>query len=118
MNKSLAFLKKLARGLAKAIFALIAIVVIYAAYGIYAEKVASGKAASICASVSPGDDTLGLRDKAIADGASEFQTRWFESDGTDTLFITYVGLPPFSRHVCHITARNGRVVSADLTDSD
>lgn len=118
MNKLLTFLKKVAVGMGKVILALLFVFALYIAYGIYAEKSASRKAANICASVSPGDETSGLREKAISDGASEFQSRWFNNKGTDILFITYVGLPPFSRHICRIEAKEGRVISAKLTYLD
>jgi len=114
----LGFLKKLVLGFGKLLLALMLIFAIYAVYGMYAERSASRKAAAMCASITSGSDATALRDLAISDGASDFQTRWFKSDGLDNLFITYVGLPPFSRHICHVKAKDGSVVSAEQAHLD
>jgi hypothetical protein len=106
------FLKKLALGLGKVILAICLVFGIFAAYGYFAERSASKKATAMCRSITPGSGSSALRDLAISDGASDFQTRWSKVEGVDTLFITYVGLPPFSRHMCLVTAKNGRVISA------
>ena len=105
------FLKKLALGLGKVVVAIFLIFVIFAGYGFYAEHSAKKKASAMCSSIKPGQDPAPLLDRAIADGASDFQTRWGKIDGVDTLFITYVGLPPFSRHMCLVQAKNGSVIS-------
>lgn len=107
-----AALKKAALVLGGVLIALLVVVVLFAAYGIQAERAAARKADSLCASLSPGDEAGGLRDRAIAEGASERQTRWMSADGVDTLFITFVGIPPFSRHQCYVKAQDGRVISA------
>ena len=107
MKMLLAVLKKL-------VLALFAIFAIYLAYGYFAEETASRNAASICATISPSDDASGLQERAIADGAYRSHLGWFESDGVDNLHITYIGLPPFSRHICYVKAKDGRVISAEL----
>ncbi len=114
----LGFLKKLALGFGKVLLALFLIFAIYVAYGVYAEKSASKKAAAMCASITRGADTSALRELAVSDGASELQTRWFKSDGLDALFITYIGLPPFSRYICVVKAEHGRVISAEQAHLD
>ena len=106
------FLKQLALGLGKAALAIVLVFALFAGYGFYAEHSAKTKAAAMCASIKPGQDPAPLLNRAIADGASDFQTRWGKMSGLDTLFITYVGLPPFSRHMCLVQAKNGRVLSA------
>jgi hypothetical protein len=116
MRKFLALLKKVSLVVGKGILALFIIFALYTAYGIYAERSASRKAANICASVSPGDETSGLREKGISDGA--FYARWSESEGNSTLSIMFMGFPPFSRHLCDIKAKNGRVIAAELTYLD
>ena len=117
-RRMLSFLKKLALVLGKALLALGLVFAIFAAYGFYAERAAVKKATEMCASISPGSNPSALRTLAIADGASDFQTRWGKLNGLDTLFITYVGLPPFSRHICLVTSKDGRVISARLSYLD
>lgn len=106
------FLKKLLFGFAKVLVVLVLAFGIYLAYGMYAESSASKKATAMCASITVGSDASSLRDRAISDGASDFQTRWTKSDGREALLVTYLGLPPFSRHTCTVTTDSGRVVSA------
>ncbi|QDA56525.1 hypothetical protein [Thermomonas aquatica] len=111
-------MKRLAIEFSKAILAIVVLFAIFAGYGFFAERSAKKKAAAICASITPGQNPAPLRDQALADGASDFQTRWGKADGMDTLFITYVGLPPFSRHMCFVRAKDGKVVSAKLAYLD
>lgn len=105
------FLKRLVLGLGKAVVAILLVFLVFAAYGFYAEDSAKKKAAAMCASIKPGQDASLLLDRAVADGASDSQTRWGNVNEVDTLFITYVGLPPFSRHICLVDAKDGRVLS-------
>lgn len=107
------FLKKLFFGFGKVLLVLVLAFGIYLAYGLYAESSASKKATAMCASITLGSDASSLRDRALSDGASDFQTRWTKSDGRETLRITYLGLPPFSRHTCTVTTERSRVVSAE-----
>ena len=106
------WLKRLLVGSAKIIVALVVVFGLLLGYGSYAEQSATRKASAMCSSIHIGDSTEDLRPRAIADGASEFQSRWFKADGVDMLYITYVGLPPFSRHMCVVRAQGGRVLSA------
>ena len=107
------WLKRLLVGLAKIIVAIVVVFSLFLGYGSYAERSATRKASAMCSSIHLGDSTEDLRPRALADGASEFQSRWFKADGVDMLYITYVGLPPFSRHMCVVRAQGGRVVSAN-----
>ncbi|RYG97859.1 MAG: hypothetical protein EON58_08730 [Alphaproteobacteria bacterium] len=109
--KILSFLKQLTLGLGKAALAIIIVFTIFAGYSFVAERSAKSKSTAFCSSIKLGQDPALLLDLAIADGASDVQTRWGEKDGLDTLFVTYVGTPPFSRHMCLIQAKDGRVVS-------
>ncbi|MBI3149715.1 MAG: hypothetical protein HYZ17_14505 [Betaproteobacteria bacterium] len=105
-------LKKLFLGFGKVLLALALAFGLYLAYGVYAESSASEKATLMCASIISGAEASMLRDRAILDGASDSQTRWLKRNGQDLLLITYIGLPPFSRHTCSVTTENGRVVAA------
>ena len=107
----LGFLKRFALGLGKVVAAFVLLFAIFAGYGFFAEQSAKKKSAAMCTSIKPGQDPAPLLELALADGASDVQTRWGKTDGLDTLFITYVGLPPFSRHMCLVQAKDGRVVS-------
>lgn len=89
-----------------------------AGYAFYAEKPASIKAKAMCDSIAVGLDSATLRDRAVADGADAFQTRWQKQGGADVLQIVYMGLPPFSRHVCQVKASNGHVKSVNLSYLD
>jgi hypothetical protein len=108
----LKLLKKLFLGFGKVLLVLALAFGLYLAYGGYAESSASEKATVLCASIASGAEASVLRERAILDGASDFQTRWLKRNGQDMLLITYVGLPPFSRHTCTVITENGRVVSA------
>ena len=112
------FLKRLAIGLGKALLAIALVFAILLGYGYFAENSAKQKSSAMCASIVPGQNPAPLRDRAIADGASDTWTRWGKPNGVDTLFITYVGLPPFSRHMCIVQAKDGKVVSAKLAYLD
>ena len=107
----LIFLKKLSIGIFKVFISLIVISLVYAAYGIYADKSASEKTNAICSSILPGSDPTSLRDRAIADGASDFLTKWGKEDGLDILSISYIGAPPFSRFICRVKAKDSKVIS-------
>ena len=110
--------KKFARGLGKAAIAVTLLFLVFSGYGYFAERSASQKAEAMCASVEVGQRAVDLRERAIRDGASESQTRWIKLDGMETLFITYIGLPPFSRHMCLVQSQNGSVVSVRLSRLD
>jgi hypothetical protein len=107
----LKFLRNLFVGLGKIALTLAVLFAIFSAYGLYADRVASRKAAAMCASILPGSDAAPLIDRALEDGASTYGPRWFRSGGFDTLAITYVGMPPLSRFQCVVKAKGGRVVS-------
>jgi hypothetical protein len=109
-----AFLKKFLVGIGKILAVLAVLFSFYVIYSIYAEGVAKRKSLAMCQSIAPNSETTGLRERALADGASEWQSRWHTSNGVDELTITYTGAPPFSRHICWVKAKNGRVLSVDL----
>ncbi len=110
-KEMLSFFKKILLGLAQIVAFLFLLFALVACYGFFVERSAEKKSAAMCASIKLGQDPAPLRDLALADGANEFQSRWAKADGVDTLYITYVGLPPFSRYICVVQAKGGRVVS-------
>lgn len=113
------FFRKLARGLGKAVLALAVLLGLFIAYAAYSERGASGRAKTFCGAVPAGADAEGLREQALAQGADARQTRWTPLDGGDAqLSATFVGAPPFSRHICQVTARQGRVVRTGLVYLD
>ncbi|MBD9469481.1 hypothetical protein [Pseudoxanthomonas sp. PXM01] len=109
----LKFLRSLVVGLGKIALALVVLFAVFSAYGLYADRVASRKAAAMCASILPGADAAPLVERALEDGASTRSARWSSSGGFDTLAIMYVGMPPLSRFLCMVKAKDGRVVSAE-----
>jgi hypothetical protein len=98
----------------KAAGVLLVLFAIYVIYGLHAEKAASSRSFAMCNSIVAGSATAGLRERALADGADERQSRWRMVGEAGELAITYIGMPPFSRHVCLVKAKDGRVVSAEL----
>jgi hypothetical protein len=110
------FLKKLAAGIGKTLLAICILFGLYVGYGLYADKSASAKAQALCSSLVPGSDVSSLRDRAIQDGAKLLG--WHKMDGYESLLITYVGAPPFSRFICQVKAKDGRLVSAELSYLD
>lgn len=114
----LAIGRKPISGPLKIVAVLFGLFAIYVIYSLYAEKVATRKSLAMCHSIAAGSVTTGLRERALADGANEWQSRWLNMDGMDNLAITYTGAPPFSRHICWVKAKEGRVISAELTYLD
>lgn len=104
--------KRLLLGVAKVAVAIVALSGLYLGYGLYAEWSATRKASTMCTSIHAGDPAGGLRARALADGANALQSRWYKLDGVDMLYITYIGMPPFSRHLCVVEAQDGRDVLA------
>lgn len=112
----LRFLKRLAIGLGKTLAVLLLAFAAFVGYGAWAERSAESKVSALCASIGAGQDPAAVQDRAIADGADDARLESIE--GQDTLVITYVGLPPFSRHLCLVQVQNGRVVSASRSHLD
>ena len=81
-------------------------------WGIYRDPIAQKQATDFCATVKIGESTDGIADRAIASGAEAWLARWsIQSDGVRVMHVTYIGMPPFSRHMCSIEATTS-VVSA------
>lgn len=87
-------------------------------WGIYREPIAKKLATDFCAGINVGQSTDGIAERAIASGAEARLARWsLEPDGTSVLLVTYIGMPPFSRHMCTIRATTV-VVSSEYDHMD
>lgn len=87
-------------------------------WGTYREPIAKKEAMDFCATVKVGQSIDGIQERAIASGAVKPFARWSdEKDGTQAMLVIYVGMPPFSRHICEIKASKV-VVSAQYTYMD
>ena len=87
-------------------------------WGIYREPIAKIQATDFCATVKTGQSIDGLAERAIASGAEERLAKWYvQSDGVRVMQVTYIGMPPFSRHICSIKATTS-VVSAEYQHMD
>ncbi|GAB3355812.1 MULTISPECIES: hypothetical protein [Giesbergeria] len=103
----------------KTILVLLTTLVLLLAYATYAEHQAEQRAQAFCRPLTPGMDSTHLAEEAILQGAQPRQTRWFQREQGDALlYATFTGMSPFSRHICRITARQGRLVTAELTYLD
>lgn len=78
----------------------------FGSYGLlYAEPKAAKKAHSYCDSVKAGDCPSDLIARASASGAAEQGLVWRASDnGKQSLTVVFIGVPPFSRHICTVIA--------------
>ncbi len=90
---------------AKLLLAYLAMLLLFFAYGQYAEPRALLAAKSLCDGVKLGDSPESVVQKAKLAGASERYLSWVQSQsGERTIWVTFVGLPPFSRHICKVVA--------------
>lgn len=88
-------------------------------YATYAEHQAKQRAQAFCRPLAAGMDSTHLAEQAIVQGADPYQTRWFRQEhGDDLLYATFTGMSPFSRHICRLTARQGRLLSVEQTYLD
>ena len=84
---------------------LMALGVAQMAWGIYREPIAKQQAIDFCATVKLGQATDGLVERALASGAVSAFAKWTaDKDGSRVMPVIYVGMPPFSRHICQIKA--------------
>jgi hypothetical protein len=97
---------------------LAAFFLLYLAYGMYQEPRAETKAKAFCASVKVGDATDPLVERALAEGSEPAFTKWRQvAPDERQLMVIFVGLPPFSRHICDIRAAS-RVLHAQYRHLD
>jgi hypothetical protein len=87
-------------------------------WGIYREPIAKKEATDFCAAVKVGQSIGDIAECAIASGAKAWLAKWsVPSDGVRSMHVTYIGMPPFSRHMCVIKATTS-VVSAEYQHMD
>ena len=74
-------------------------------WGMYRKPIAKKQAMDFCAAIKIGQPTEGILEQAIASGAVKAFAKWFDlKDGTRSMSVIYVGMPPFARHICLIKA--------------
>jgi hypothetical protein len=87
-------------------------------WGYYREPIAKKQAKDFCATVKVGQSTEGISERAIASGAVRWLANWVPaSDKSRVMYVAYIGLPPFSRHMCSIKATDV-VISAEYVYTD
>lgn len=87
----------------KVMFVLLCLVVAGFAAVFHIEGKAKDRAAAFCQGVVVGSASDSLLDRARAAGADMSRTRWVQPQtGPNVMFATFMGLPPFSQHICHI----------------
>jgi hypothetical protein len=74
---------------------------------IYAEIRAEAKAKAFCSRFTVGGDFNKAIEAADASGAYYSVS---ENSGENTVFVMYMGIPPFSRHICFIDGVEGKIV--------
>ena len=112
------FLKQFALGLGKAAAALVIVFGLFIGYIAYSEHSSSDKAAKFCRPIAVGSSISGIFERAISQGADTRQTKWFVADAYDQLPVTFTGATGLSRHICWISAKDGRVVSRKVVYLD
>ena len=87
-------------------------------WGMYREPIAQKQATDFCGTIKIGQSIDGITELAIASGAEARLAKWNNgSDGIQVMHVTYIGMPPFSRHMCWIKA-NTAVTSAEYVYMD
>lgn len=106
--------------LVKAIFATFIVFSIFIGTARYLEHSAQTKAIQFCASMSIGTRTTQLLEQALTADADKKHTHWFHHEKTNIAWlpVTFIGIPPFSRHYCSVEARNGIIISKQVKFMD
>lgn len=88
------------------------------AWGLYREPIAKKQAQDFCAAIKLGQPADGIAEQAAASDAEAWLAKWVEvPGGVRVLTVTYIGMPPFSRHTCMVRATTV-VVSATYVHID
>jgi hypothetical protein len=100
---------KIVKGILKIIGAILAILVVVGtlqmAWGVYREPIAKTEAMDFCSTVRIGQAIEGIQERAIDSGAEKAFAKWTaQGSGSRTMAVIFVGMPPFSRHICLIEA--------------
>lgn len=87
-------------------------------WGMYREPIAKKQAQDFCGTIKIGQSIDGIAERAITSGAESRLVKWtLGSDGVKEIHATYIGMPPFSRHMCSVKATTS-VVSAEYVYLD
>lgn len=87
-------------------------------WGMYREPIAKKQAEDFCGTIKIGQSTDGIAERAIASDAKEGFAKWNTgADGIREMHVIYIGMPPFSRHMCSIKATT-TVISAEYVHMD
>lgn len=107
--------KSCLKKLGKVALALVILASVLFAYMLYLENIASTQAKDFCSQIVIGSTVVGLVEKALVQGADE-HIKLFK--GQDELPIIFTGTPPFSRHICWVKVKDGRIISAKVVHLD
>lgn len=108
---------KIVKGILKLFGAILGILVLIGiaqmGWGMYREPIAKKQAMDFCSTVKVGQSIEGIQERAIESGAVKHFAKWTKQvDGSQMMPVIFVGMPPFSRHICSIKATT-TVVSAE-----
>ena len=110
--------KRILKWLGMLIGIVVLIGILQLAWGLYREPIAEKQAQDFCAAIKPGQSADGIVEQAVASGAEAWLAKWVEvPGGLRVLTVTYIGMPPFSRHTCMVRATNV-IVSATYVHMD
>ena len=85
----------------------------------FLEFFAKSNAREFCDAINSGDKTEGILEQALTKGANKMHTRrWHQEGKINSLAVTFIGMPPFSRYYCLIKAENGIVVEKSIGHLD
>lgn len=87
-------------------------------WGMYREPIAEKQAEDFCVTIKIGQPTEGVAERAIASNAEAKHAKWSNgADGIRVMHVTYIGMPPYSRHMCSIKAITS-IISAEYEHID
>ncbi len=87
----------------------VTLVIIGALFGgcVFAEYRAEANAKAFCSRFTVGGDFNKAVEAVTASGGPHHT---YESSGEKTAYISYMGVPPFSRHICFIDGVRGKII--------
>ena len=74
---------------------------------VFVEHRAETKAKALCSRFTVGGDFNNAIEAAKASGVPYEE---YESSGENTVFVKYMGVPPFSLHICFIDGVGGKII--------
>ena len=111
-------MKRVAKWIGMILGILVFVVLVQFGWGIYIEPIAKQEAVDFCATIKVGQSPDGIQERATASGAMKTFAKWSTAaDGSQSMLVIFVGLPPYSRHICEIKA-NTVVTSAQYRYTD